>query len=489
MNDFSQKLDLNLGQNLVMTPQLQQAIKMLQLTNIELGELVDKELESNPLLEKIEGDSAEGEVTEVPMSETDAMDDSFDKQWENEAPNAEKSQQDFDEGSSMSNIGAGGNSSFDNLARSFDDSLSNTTTLRDHLNEQAALSFSDPKDTAVAMQLIDRIDEKGYLREESEVLQKKIGCKAERFDAVLGSLKQFDPTGIFASDLIECFALQLVEKNRLDPAMQTMLDNLDLLAEHDHKKLRELCGVDAEDLTEMIGEIKALNPNPAGDFEHFVVQTAIPDVLMRAIPKSEGGGWRVVLNHETLPRVLINQEYHAVVSKSAQSKEDKNYINEQMASAHWLVRAMDQRAKTILKTASKVIEHQYAFFLYGVEYLTPLTLREIAEEIEMHESTISRVTTNKYIGTPRGIFELKYFFSSGVSGSGGTDVASEAVKAKIKGFISKEKIAKDVLSDDKIAKLLKEDGIDIARRTVAKYREAMHLGSSVQRRKILKNKG
>jgi RNA polymerase sigma-54 factor len=484
MNDFSQRLDLKQAQTLVMTPQLQQAIKMLQLTNVELSELIDQELEHNPLLEKVEGSNEESSTETDSAPEKDSLDEVYESQYEGD----QQSSSDFDAGSSMATVGAGGNSTFDTMDDAWENNISTNKTLREHLNEQVKLSFDSAKEQAIAMQLIDRLDERGFLRQDQEELLKTIGCKKESLTSVLETLKQFDPTGVFAKDLVECFSLQLIEKNRFDPAMKILLENLTLLAAHDHKKLQELCGVNGEDLREMIEEVRALNPHPASQFDHFVVQTAIPDVLMRAIEKSAGGGWKVILNHETLPKVLINEEYQTIVQQNAKTKEDKNYVSERIASANWLIRAMDQRAQTILKVASAIIEKQYAFFLYGVEYLTPLTLREIAEEIEMHESTVSRVTTSKYIGTPRGIFELKYFFSSGVSGSGGNDVASEAVKAKIKNLIDKEEKPKDVLSDDKIGEILAKEGIDIARRTVAKYREAMHYGSSVQRRKVLKNK-
>ena len=388
----------------------------------------------------------------------------------------------------MADMGNGGNTNFDSSDTQWTDRLSAKPSLRDHLAEQARISLKNQTELAIAEQLIDRLDSAGFLRKPAEDLAQAIGCDIAVLEKVLKTCKGFDPTGIFASDIAECFALQLAEKNRLDPAMQSLLSNLNLLADHNIKGLVELCGVSREDVLDMIAELKRLNPKPASDYEHFVVQTAIPDVLMQKRDKSDGGGWDVRLNSDTLPKVLVNQEYYTTVSQSAKSKEDKAYVNDKLASANWLIRAMDQRAQTILKVAATIVEKQYAFFLYGVEYLTTLTLREIAEEIDMHESTISRVTTNKYIGTPRGIYELKYFFSSGVSGAGGTDVSAEAVKAKIKTMISKEEKPKDVLSDDKIAELLKEEGIDIARRTVAKYREALNFGSSVQRRKILKNK-
>ena len=495
---ISQRIDLKQTQNLVMTPQLQQAIKMLQLTNTELSELIEQEIEHNPLLERDERDDSAAEEQQQERDQASADQDSdnigesFDSQWDEDSSQKSESSeglQDFDAGSSMAEIGAGGNTSFDRLENTWENALANRSTLRDHLNEQVHLNLEDEKDRAVAYQLIDRLDESGFLRETDEELLDKLGCSEQRLEDVLYEVRQFDPTGVFARDLPDCFAMQLEERGVMSPAYEVFLAHLDMLAEHNHKGLREKCGVDEDTLKSMIAELRSLNPKPIGDFDHFVVQTALPDVLMRRIPKSEGGGWRVVLNTDTLPRVLVNNEYYTTVANSAKSKEDKSYINDRMTSANWLVRAMDQRAQTILKVASTIIEKQYAFFLYGVEYLTPLTLREVAEEIDMHESTVSRVTTNKYIGTPRGIFELKYFFSSGVSSAGGSDVSASAVKAKIKNLIEAEKLPKDVLSDDKIADLLeKEEGIEVARRTVAKYREALGYGSSVQRRRILKNK-
>ncbi|MFP4314065.1 MAG: RNA polymerase factor sigma-54, partial [Alphaproteobacteria bacterium] len=314
------------------------------------------------------------------------------------------------------------------------------------------------------------------------------GCKEERIERLLDKMKGFDPTGIFASGLSECLALQLEEKGSLDTYMRTLLDNLDMIANYEHKKLADLIDVNETYLADMIEEIRALNPKPASEFEHLVVQTAVPDVLMKRLPKNLGGGWRVELNYETLPKVLINQEYYAEIKEaSGKDKASKEYITQQMNNASWLVKAMDQRAKTILKVASEIIEEQDAFFNYGIEFLRPMKLSDIAEKIDMHESTVSRVTTNKYIGTPRGLFELKFFFTTGVGGDdGGLAHSSESIKARIKGLIDAED-PKKILSDDKLVELLKSEGIDVARRTVAKYREAMHIGSSVQRRKQKKH--
>jgi RNA polymerase sigma-54 factor len=260
-----------------------------------------------------------------------------------------------------------------------------------------------------------------------------------------------------------------------------------MLGDHNFKGLATACGVNETYVRDMAKEIQALNPKPAGEFDHLVVQTAIPDVLMKRLPKHVGGGWRVELNNETLPRVLVNQQYYTEVAGHAVQKKDKEYLTNQLNSANWLIKALDQRAQTILKVASEIVEQQDAFFNYGIEFLRPLTLKNIAEIIQMHESTVSRVTTNKYIGTPRGIFELKFFFSTALAGDDGISHSSEAVKAKIKSMIETED-SKKILSDDTIVDRLKEEGIDIARRTVAKYREGMHIPSSVQRRKQKKNR-
>ncbi|HIF25816.1 MAG TPA: RNA polymerase sigma-54 factor [Micavibrio sp.] len=483
MSNISQKLDLRQSQTLTMTPQMQQAIKILQLNNVELSEMIEEELAQNPLLEKDESDQdREGDDTEAYENDTrDDMAQEFDEAWTGNESDDKSPREDFDAGSSMANIGAGGNHSFDDADSSFENQMSREVTLREHLQEQLHVAFSDPRDRMIGAGLIDLLDEGGYLREGIDELAERLGCKTERIENILPILKQFDPTGVFAADLKECLALQLEEQNRLDDPMRELLDNLDMIASYDHKKLADKCGVNETYLSDMIDEIRTLNPKPATLFDHLVVQTALPDVLMKRLPKNLGGGWRVELNHDTLPKVLINNDYYIEVSKTAKDKKDRQYLDEQLNSANWLVRAMDQRAKTILKVAGEIIEEQEAFFLYGVEFLRPMTLKDIAEKIDMHESTVSRVTNNKYIGTPRGILELKYFFSTAL-GDGDGAHSAEAVKAKIKNLIDAEKPG-EILSDDKIVEILTAEGVDIARRTVAKYREAMHIGSSVQRRK------
>ena len=483
MNKPSQNLDLRQSQQLVMTPQLQQAIKLLQLNNVELSELVEEELSTNPLLEKDESNPAEGDREETPeTTNKDTAGDEIDEAFDGSNTN-----DDFDPGSSMAEIGAGGNAKFENIEDSFENRMSADKTLREHLIEQLHMAFDDNRDRMIGALLIDRLDETGYLREDPAQLAETLGASEERIEKLLKDMKGFDPTGICAADLAECMALQLEERGQLDNPMRILLENLEMIAGHDFKALAEKCGVNETYLKDMIEEIRALNPKPAAEFDHLVVQTAIPDVLMKRLPKNLGGGWRVELNSETLPRVLVNNEYYTEVAKSATQKKDKEYLSTQLQNANWLVRAMDQRAQTILKVAGEIVEQQDAFFNYGIEFLKPLKLSDIAEEIDMHESTVSRVTTNKYIGTPRGIFELKYFFSTALISEDGAAHSAEAIKARIKTLIDEED-PKKILSDDKIVALLKEEGIDLARRTVAKYREAMHIGSSVQRRKEKKSR-
>jgi RNA polymerase sigma-54 factor len=463
------KLDLKQSQQLVMTPQLREAISMLQLNNLDLAEFLEKEMEHNPFLEKDEN-APDGDNNE--QSEETASSEPMES---------------FDAGSSSASVGTSGSSTFDDPDYALENRMEDTKDLRAHLMEQLNVTITEPRDKMIAALMIDRLDESGYLRESPQQVAEKLGCSEDRVHRLLDRLRDFDPTGIFAHDLGDCLGLQLAEKNRLDPAMQALLDNIHLLADREFSKLKKLCGVDDEDLTEMINEIRALNPKPASGFDYTIAQTAIADVLMKPLPKHVGGGWKVELNHETLPRVLVNQDYAAIVGSQAKTKEDKKFLSEKLHSANWLVQAMDQRAQTILKVASEIIEAQNGFFLFGVEFLKPLTLRDIAEEVGVHESTVSRITIDKYIGTPRGLFPLKYFFGSGISSSdGGGDMAAEAIKAKIKTLIDNEG-DKKILSDEAIAKLLQADGVDIARRTVAKYREAMKIGSSSARRKAKRN--
>ena len=480
MSNISQRLDLRQSQNLVMTPQLQQAIKLLQLSNVELAEYIESEIAQNPLLEKAPSEAEAEPINAQEKPDTDNVQEDFDAGWTGNEAEHNAPSGDFDAGTVQS--GSGGSHKFDTLDDAFENSMAKTETLREHLIEQLNVAFDDPRDRMIGAMLVDLVDEAGYLREGYDDVAERLGCPVERVQSLLSTMKKFSPSGIFAADLKECLAIQLEEQEKLDGPMTILLDNLALLASNDMAALAKKCDVNTLYLLDMIGDIKALNPKPASKFEHLVVQTAIPDVLMKKLPKTLGGGWRVELNTDTLPRVLVNNEYYTEVSSVTKDKKDREYITTQLSNANWLIKSLDQRAQTILKVASEIVEQQDAFFNFGIEFLKPLTLKDIAEAIGMHESTVSRVTNNKYIGTPRGLFELKYFFSTALVSADGISHSSESIKARIKTLIDEEK-PDDILSDDTIVEMLQKEGIDVARRTVAKYRDLLNIPSSVQRRK------
>jgi RNA polymerase sigma-54 factor len=362
--------------------------------------------------------------------------------------------------------------------------LARAVTLSGYLEEQAALAGFDGADRAVASALIDAVDDGGYLRADLDEMAGRLGCSLDRIERVIGRLQGFEPVGVFARDVRECLMLQLKDKDRYDPAMAALLDNLELLARRDMQGLKRACGVDDEDLKDMIAELRGLTPRPGAAFGGEPAAPVVPDVFVR-----EGGGglWRVELNTDTLPRLLVDQRYHAVVSGQARTEQEKVFVSDCMAQASWLIRSLDQRAKTILKVASEIVRQQDGFLAFGVEHLRPLNLKTVADAIGMHESTVSRVTSNKYLATPRGVFEMKFFFTSAIASSeGGEAHSAESVRHKIKQLIDGEATADKVLSDDAIVDILKEAGVDIARRTVAKYREALRIPSSVERRRMLR---
>ncbi len=492
---ISQRLDLRQTQSLVMTPQLQQAIKLLQLSNLEVAAFVEQELEQNPLLEREDPDTAPAEPAEASAPETpaaaeerpllDPVDGSPTVNGTAEAPLDMDSgnlwtDEPGDAGTAFATWGSGGRSDFDDPDFDADQNLARALSLRDHLLAQIQVDIPDPIDRIIATQLIDRLDDSGWLTGDLDSVAGALKCEVARVEQVLERLQHLDPPGVFARSLKECLALQLRDRNRLDPAMATLLDNLELLARREHAALMRLCGVDAEDFAAMVAEIKALDPKPGLAFEGEVAQHVVPDVLMRAAP---GGTWIVELNQDTLPRVLVNQRYYARVTKEIKNKADKEFVAERFHAANWLVKSLHQRAQTILKVATEIVRQQDAFFRFGVQHLRPLVLRDIATAIEMHESTVSRVTTNKFLASPNGVYELKYFFTSSIPSAGGGDAHSaDAVRFRIKSLIDGE-TPQEVLSDDRLVEILKKDGIDIARRTVAKYREAMRIPSSVQRRR------
>ena len=496
MAGLTQKLDMRQGQSLVMTPQLQQAIKLLQLSNIELCAFVEEELERNPLLERDERD-ADGETATAEREESSDLqelsldrasreaDDAVDADADVVNSHVSKSDLAGAPGGATDWSKAGSGKSFDGEY----DAAANASrevSLAEHLHDQLSVAGAEPVTRMIAAWLIDQADDDGYLRADLGEMAQQLGVEQAAVEAALSLVQTFEPAGVMARDLKECLALQLADRDRLDPAMAALLDNLDRLAKHDYDALQSICGVDAEDLDEMVAEIRSLTPKPGLGFGGDSARAVEPDVMIRENPD---GSWRVELNSETLPRVLVNQQYAAEIGRVARTEEDKTFISECSANASWLVKSLDQRARTILKVASEIVRQQDLFLAKGVAYLRPLNLKTVADAIGMHESTVSRVTSNKYVATPRGLFELKYFFTSAIASSGGGEAHSaEAVRYRIKALIDAETLD-DVLSDDTLVERLRQEGIDIARRTVAKYREAMNIPSSVQRRRLLKRAG
>ncbi len=519
------RLDLRQTQTLVMTPQLQQAIKLLQMSNLELAAFVEQELEQNPLLERpdgiepegaapdgveAEGGEADGSAEESEASENDgaegdgsgevgdgderdtaeltadpsmpaAAEAPLDTEYENLWDAAEGAPAQPGPADAPASWGQGRGGSFEERSFDFADTLSEPATLREHLVEQLNMDLADPVDRMIGVHLVDLLDDAGYLPADLAQAARQLGCEVARVEAALLKLQQLDPPGVFARDLKECLSLQLRDRGRLDPCIARLLERLDLLAKRDFAALRKLCEASQEDLLDMMAEIRALNPKPGLAFDRSIAQPITPDVMMRPHPD---GGWQIELNSETLPRVLVNTQYYARVSREVKGKVEREYLSERYQSANWLVKSLHQRATTILKVASEIVRQQDAFFAYGVQHLRPLVLRDIAAAIDMHESTVSRVTTNKYMATPRGMFELKYFFTSSIASSeGGEAHSAESVRHRIKALVEAEAVS-DVLSDDRIVEILNKEGVDIARRTVAKYREALRIPSSVQRRRL-----
>jgi RNA polymerase sigma-54 factor len=491
---LSLRLDLRQTQNLVMTPQLQQAIKLLQLPNLELAAYVTQELEQNPFLEPAEivdegaasgedepeQDGRSAELTgrlvmdagEAPGGSAGSADDGW----------ADPQRDDLPGGLAVdrfAQIGRGGSLDFADVGPDLEARLSQPRSLRDHLVEQLQLDLPAGPERLIGLHLIDLVDDAGYLREPLAEVAGRLGCPLAAVESVLDRLQQFDPPGVFARSLKECLALQLREANRLDPAMAALLDHLELLVEADLPKLARVCAVEDADLCDMIAEIKALYPKPGLAFASEPVTPVVPDILVHRT----ADGWRVELNTATLPRVLINHAYYVELTRRAIDKPAKAYLSERLQSANWLLKALDQRARTLLKVAEAVIEHQLLFLEHGVQHLRPLLLRDIAAVTDLHESTVSRATAEKYLATPRGNFPFRYFFSNALPGvAGGADHAAEAIRQQIKAMIEREDPTK-VLSDDQIVEALQRAGVAIARRTVAKYREALAIPSSVQRRR------
>lgn len=507
---MSTKLMMRQGQALVMTPQLLQAIKLLQFSNLELSAFLHDELERNPLLEAQEGDA--GPIDEARAGgEGEILLDAFDAPQEGdwarselvvdqaalvadldadmsngfeaaEPASASPSREEAQEGAGLSATswtGAAGGG-VDGEAPNLEAYVAQRPSLHEHLAEQLALACPDPRLRIVGQAIIDSIDESGYLREDLAEIAARLEADPKDAEAVLATIQTFDPSGVGARDLAECLAIQLKERDRYDPAMQIFIANLPLVARRDLAQLAKLCGVDEEDVADMAAELRRLEPKPGRAFGGAPIQPLVADVIVR--PAADGG-WHVELNADALPRVLVNHNYAAKVSAVATGSADKSFISTCLQNANWLTKSLEQRARTILKVASEIVRLQDAFLAHGVEHLRPLNLRTVADAIGMHESTVSRVTSNKYMMTPRGVFELKYFFSASIATtSGGAAHSAEAVRFRIKQMIDRE-APDDILSDDAIVEKLKANDIDIARRTVAKYRDSLRIPSSVDRRR------
>jgi RNA polymerase sigma-54 factor len=491
---LGQRMEMRQGQALVMTPQLQQAIKLLQMSNFELQAFVETELEKNPLLERDERSeqAAKAEAPESSDVTQSIQDDGHTgEKLETLGTDLANVYADESRADTVNRLAAAGpqDSSWSSLRQSsgvslsgdgldFDATLTREKTLSEHLEDQLALAIGDPVERLIGQHLVGMVNEAGYLTGDLDSVAELLGAPLADVERVLAVLQGFDPAGVFARDLRECLMLQLKENDRYDPAMAALLDHLDLLAKRDFAQLKTVCKVDLEDIKEMIAEIRRLNPKPGHAFGSDPIQPVVPDVHIRAAPD---GSWMVELNSETLPRVLVNNQYTAKVATTRE--EDKVYLTECHSNATWLVKSLDQRAKTILKVAREIVRQQDAFLVLGIKHLRPLNLKTVADAISMHESTVSRVTSNKYIATPRGIFEMKYFFTTAIAATGdGESHSSESVRHRIRDMIAAES-AENVLSDDQIVDALKQDSIEIARRTVAKYRESLGIQSSVQRRR------
>jgi RNA polymerase sigma-54 factor len=500
------------GQAMVLTPQLLQAIKLLQMPNAELAAFIENELERNPLLERAEdlpaGDGApagEGpdEAREAAPAaavepgdwatealETDPaalaanlgteIDNAFDP--DRAATPLERAPHDEGKGLSATSwtgvAGRGGEEGAPDLEAY----VAAPVTLGEHLTRQAMIALRAPVDRMIATALIDALDEAGYVVDPLEEIAARLGAPLGRVEAVLRRLQGLEPTGVFARSLAECLALQLIERDRFDPAMRALIENLPTLAKRDLPALRRACGVGDEDLADMIDEIRRLDPKPGRGFGAAVEPPAIPDVFVTAAPDHS---WRVELNSEALPRVLVNETYAARIKRGASREEDRQYLSANLQTANWLTKSLEQRARTILNVASEIVRRQDGFLVDGVAGLRPLNLKAVADAIGVHESTVSRATSNKFIQTPRGLFEMKYFFTTSiasVSNGAGQAHSAESVRFKIKQMIDAED-PREVLSDDVIVARLRSADIVVARRTVAKYRDSLRIPSSVDRRR------
>ena len=472
-------------QTLAMTPQLQQAIKLLQFSHLELAAFIQQELEKNPLLQ--ETSSEDGPISEREAPAVDAPTDTAEALAAAAPALAEADDRWTREFADRGGDGAGAKGApREDAPDALDFVAERAQSLASHVLEQIEIIFSDFGDRRLALKLAEGLDEAGYCRLEAPAIAQAVGVSLETVERIWARLRQIEPAGLFSRSLAECLGAQLAERDRLDPAMKALLDNLDLVAAGELGQLRRRCGVDDEDLRAMLAELRTLDPRPGQKFDFEPIQPVQPDLFLTPAKDPDTGedGWHIELNTDALPKVLVDRHYHATLMKGARAKPDRDFVAERFQSANWLVKTLEQRATTILKVAREIVRQQDGFFRKGVSALRPLVLRDIAIATELHESTVSRVTSNKYIATPRGIFELKYFFTSSLPArTPGVVVSSESVRSRIRLLVGGENCAQP-LSDDRIVDLLKGEGIEIARRTVAKYREAMRIPSSAERRRL-----
>ncbi len=502
---MKQSLQLKIGQQLTMTPQLQQAIRLLQLSTLDLQQEIQEALDSNPLLEvEEEQDAAEPDADKQDSSAEqdsprdaeqptateyqDSWEDSSEDGWNEQIPAELATDSQWDD--TFQHQSAPGPERDNDWDPSDNDSTEDD--LQDHLLWQLNLTPMNDNDRMVALALIDAVDADGYLRTSvDEVLEHFQQSEPELFAdsdtdeiaAVLRRVQQFDPAGVCARDLSECLQLQLrqlpEETPLLGDAMRLVRDHLNLLGSHDYRTLMRRLRLKEDSLQQVIDLIQSLNPKPGTLISSEPPEYVIPDVIVRKLQ----GQWNVSLNADASPRLKINTQYADLIRR-ADNSADNTYLKNHLQEARWFLKSLLSRNETLLKVATEIVARQIDFFEEGEEGMKPMVLHDIAEAVEMHESTISRVTTQKYMHTPRGIFELKYFFSSHVSTSDGGAASSTAIRALIKKLVNNENTAKP-LSDNKIAQLLKEQGINVARRTVAKYREAMNIPPSNERKRLV----
>ena len=475
------RLELRQHQSLVLTPQLQQAIRLLQMSNFELASVIDKEVAENPFLQRSDREAA------PPAGPSPGINGG--------GPNGSSSPSHDVAGS----IDGGGQppisfrpadcslalkrpagNAFDDDRWSLEARLMRPKSLREHLTEQVLATLREAAARAIAPQVVESVEDDGYLRETDESLAARLAVDLPLIMAVRAALQRCEPTGVGARDLAECLSLQLAEQDRLDPAMAALLRNLPLLARADFGELMRRCAIDAEDLQDMISEIKRLDPKPGLSFSADEPPTLVPDLFVTLLGP---GRWRVELNGGTLPKVLVDTDYHSELGRHTLDRPGKEYLAERFQSANWLAKALDQRARTVLRVTKAIFARQIPFLDGGVQHLRPLVLRDIAEVTGLHESTVSRATADKYVATPHGTFPLKYFFTTAIAAtSGDQSHSAEAIRQLIKRMIERESPS-DVFSDDQIVTELKQKGVVLARRTVAKYRESLGIASSVDRRR------